>query len=74
VEPPVHAVVVLAAALLTLFLRESLPGAVRVARRAIGADRDRPQTELSDGRRHRDVEVAIEAIALVEATDREEDA
>src|SRR5207237_9319809 len=72
-ESLVHAVVVLAAALLALLVREGLPGPMLVPRRAIGPDRERAQTELSDGRRHRDVEVAIEAVALIEPADREKD-
>src|SRR5439155_18912166 len=73
VEPLVHAVVVLAAALLALLVGECLPGAVLVPRRAIGPDRERAQAELPDGGRHRDIEVAVEAVALVEAADREQD-
>src|SRR5439155_16704556 len=72
-KPLVHAVVVLAAALLALLVGECLPGAVLVPRRAIGPDRERAQTELPDGGRHRDVEVPIKAVALVEAADREQD-
>src|SRR6266511_3438724 len=71
-ESLVHAVVVLAAPLQPLLFRERLPHAVLVAPCARLAHRDGAQTTLPDRTRERDVEIAVEAVALVEPADLDE--
>src|SRR6266545_1107391 len=71
-EALVHAVVVPAAALFALLVRQRLPGAMRMSRRELGTGRVRAEPALAHGARDGDVEVAVEAITLVEAADREQ--
>src|SRR5919204_858529 len=72
-ETPVHPVEVFPAALEALLLGERFPDPVWVAARAVGPHRTDPVPRLADGERHGDVEVPVEAVALVEAADIEQD-
>src|SRR5581483_3493197 len=67
-----EAVVVAAAALLALVLGEALPRAMRVPRGPRVADGHAAQPLRAERERRRDVEVPIEAVALVESADGEE--
>src|SRR6185295_2163671 len=71
-EPLVHAVVILPAALVALLLGQGLPGAMSVAHCESDARGHRTQSALAHREGDRDIEVAVEAIPLVESADRDQ--
>src|SRR2546430_12100569 len=72
-EAPVHPVEIAPAALEPLVLREGLPHAVRVPARTLCAEGHHAIPALADRERDGDVEISVEAVALVEAADVEQD-
>src|SRR5256886_8293617 len=72
-EAPVHRVKMPPAALDPLALREGLPHAVRVPARTLCAEGHHAIPALADRERDGDVEISVEAVALVEAADVEQD-
>src|SRR2546430_2589563 len=71
-EAPVHPVEIAPAALEPLVLRERLPHAVWVPARTVCAEGQHAIPALADGERNGDVEISVEAVALVEAADLEQ--
>src|SRR5712664_4674141 len=68
-EAAVHAVEIATAALEPLVFGQRFPHTMRVPARALGTESDQAVATLAHRERHGDVEVPVEAIALVESAD-----